>query len=294
MGLKLLFSSCVLPAATSILARPNRAVRYLHSFPKLSSSFPLLRCQCVFRSLNTIVGEEIDSLSKPAFTLKSKIRNHVNPLASSYQVPISLPDNWMAENYESLDKKFILDIGCAKGAWAVGMCSHDSSINILGLEIRRPMVDWCIAGKQRAGLKNVHFLAANANVDLNYILDSVKANGVKVSTVTIQFPDPQFKVRHQKRRVVNETFVESLAQQMEPGSMFFMQTDIETLAHEIVDFFVHSKMFTPAPGYDVVKLENNKSPFPVQSDREKIMVAKGDPVYRMVLHRNNVGAQKRS
>jgi tRNA (guanine-N7-)-methyltransferase len=50
--------------------------------------------------------------------------------------------------------------------------------------------------------------------------------------VTIQFPDPWFKKKHAKRRMVNEEVVETIARHLAPGGQVFVQTDIEFLAAE--------------------------------------------------------------
>ena len=48
-------------------------------------------------------------------SLRLKVRQHVNPLSSKYQVPVNLPGNWMCEAFEDAQRPLIIDIGCAKG-----------------------------------------------------------------------------------------------------------------------------------------------------------------------------------
>ena len=57
-------------------------------------------------------------------------------------------------------------------------------------------------------LTNLHYLAVNANVDIERILSDVSVQKIAIRTLSIQFPDPQFKLRNRKRRVVNDQFVE--------------------------------------------------------------------------------------
>ena len=56
--------------------------------------------------------------------------------------------------------------------------------------------------------------------------------------MTIQFPDPWFKKKHAKRRMVNEELVETIAvNKLAIGGRVFVQTDIEFLAEEMFDLF---------------------------------------------------------
>ena len=107
-------------------------------------------------------------------SLRLKVRQHVNPLSSKYQIPVNLPGNWMCEAFEDAQRPLIIDVGCAKGilgtsiclaymhpsirlllyhcphvvsspassagSWLLKMAGGNSSCNFLGLEIRRPVV----------------------------------------------------------------------------------------------------------------------------------------------------------
>jgi tRNA (guanine-N7-)-methyltransferase len=216
-----------------------------------------------------------------------KVRQHVNPLASSFQVEIPLEEGWLATAFaKPINKEMIVDIGCAKGTWALTMCKSDPGINVLGLEIRKPMVQNCLIRKQSWGLTNVHFLSCNANVNIHRILTDIHKQGATVGTVTIQFPDPQFKERHKKRRLVNATFVQNLSSALQEGTRVFMQSDVKELLEDMISHFLDSPYFTPAQGYDSTCLEGNKSAFPVRTEREIATLANGLPVYRMMFIRN--------
>ena len=81
----------------------------------------------------------------------------------------------------------------------------------------------------------MHYAFCNAMLWLDRLLDEVPAG--LLQAVTIQFPDPWFKKRHAKRRMVNEELVDCAARHLAPGGMIFVQTDIEFLADEMFDLF---------------------------------------------------------
>jgi tRNA (guanine-N7-)-methyltransferase len=51
-----------------------------------------------------------------------------------------------------------------------------------------------------------------------------------LQTVTVQFPDPWFKKKHAKRRMVNAEMIDSIAQHLLPAARFLCRQDIEFLA----------------------------------------------------------------
>lgn len=220
---------------------------------------------------------------------RRKVRQHVNPLTSKYQQPVQLEEGWLQKAFaQPHAKEFIIDIGSAKGSWAIAMCENNPDMNILGLEIRRPMVEMCLHRKCARKLNNIHFLSTNANVDLDTILANLNGAGVIISTVTIQFPDPHFKHKHKKRRLVNEQLVLSLATRLKSGTHVFIQSDIEELEQYMLSFFLGSPYFSVATGYDAVNLVSNKSPFAVQTEREIATLNASLPVFRMLFVRNDI------
>jgi tRNA (guanine-N7-)-methyltransferase len=93
-----------------------------------------------------------------------------------------------------------------------------------------------------------------------------------LQAVTIQFPDPWFKKKHAKRRMVNAELVATVVDKLAIGGRVFVQTDIEFLAEEMFILFRLDDRLT-----EVAVVEN---PFPVKTEREKAVEDKGLPVYR--------------
>lgn len=213
-----------------------------------------------------------------------KVRQHVNPLAAAYQQPAKLPEDWIQKAYKDPTLPFIIDIGCAKGGWPLAYAQSSPQVNILGLEIRKPVVEYCLSRKEYWGIPNVHFVATNANVDINTIFDDIKKVS-DVEMVTIQFPDPHFKAKHKKRRLVNTEFVASIASNLTPTKRVFLQTDIQELGEYMVEYFGADVSFAPAEGYDATALTENTNPTDTKTEREVATINKGGPVYRMMFVR---------
>jgi tRNA (guanine-N7-)-methyltransferase len=181
--------------------------------------------------------------------------------------------------YENVTQPLHLDIGCARGKFLLKMASLYPKMNFLGTEIREPLVIEANQNRERLGLSNLHFLFCNVNISLAALLKSLPAGVLK--WVTIQFPDPWFKQRHFKRRVVQPELVQTLAAYLQDGGMVLLQSDVQVVAQEMSDRFCQSLSFVrqhPCPWSET-------NPLPVQTEREIAALKKGQPVYRALLQK---------
>ncbi|NEP16718.1 MAG: tRNA (guanosine(46)-N7)-methyltransferase TrmB [Leptolyngbya sp. SIO4C1] len=212
--------------------------------------------------------------------LVRRVRQHVNPLSDKYAQP-AVPPDWQSV-YERPQQPLHLDIGCGKGYFLRDMAAVCPDWNFLGLEIRQPLVEQALRWRDRQRLKNLHFIFGNANNSLRPLLESW-GEALQLQRVSIQFPDPWFKKRHQKRRVVQPQLVEELAQFMPQTGWVWLQSDIEAVAQEMCDRFGEHPGFE-RQGDDWLA----ETLLPAQTDREQVTLAQGKPVYRALFIRNEL------
>lgn len=198
--------------------------------------------------------------------------SHYSPLLfCSHQKPIALETNWLRNVYDCPDNKFVVDIGCSKGAWAASYAEQYPNKNVLGLDIRQPVIDLALARSKKNKIRNVHFLKSNANVDISYILSTIHDSSAGgVTLLTIQFPDPYFKARHQKRRLVNDLFIQSIITgKVAVGTRVFVQTDVEEVMQAVLEVFrSNAHLVAPAPGHCFSTPLLNPAPFDLPTERE--------------------------
>jgi tRNA (guanine-N7-)-methyltransferase len=199
-----------------------------------------------------------------------RVRQHVNPLSQKYQSPVAPPD-W-ATLYPNPTHPLHLDIGCARGQFLVEMAQAKPDWNFLGVEIREPLVVRANEVRDELGLKNLHYLFCNINVSLDSLLGAQSLHGV-----TIQFPDPWFKKRHQKRRVAQPTLIQTLATQIQPGGFLFIQSDVLDVAQQMRAVISAHPAFEASTDAAPWMSHN---PFSIATEREQGVLAEGQPVYR--------------
>lgn len=123
---------------------------------------------------------------------------------------------------EELDgvSRFTLEIGSGHGHWlaAYGAAHPDRfcmGVDIIGERIRKSD-----RKRERGGLQNVVFMKTEAVECLECLPD-----GVLLRDVFILFPDPWPKKRHHKNRIIQEDFLELLADRCAPGARLHFRTD---------------------------------------------------------------------
>ena len=209
------------------------------------------------------------------------MRQHVNPLSRFFQLPLELPAP--AELFADPQLPIHLDIGCARGRFLLALAQHQPNCNHLGVEIRRPLVDAAEADRQALGLCNLHYLFCNANISLQDWLVALPAG--LLQRVTIQFPDPWFKQKHQKRRVLQPALLAALAEALGPGRELFIQSDVLAVITPMVQLIEASGGFDrPAADGRPWRAGN---PLAVPTERETYVLSLGLPVYRVLYERND-------
>ena len=207
------------------------------------------------------------------------MRQHVNPLSSFYQVERDLSP--LGELFLDPNLPLHLDIGCARGRFLLAMAPQQPQRNHLGLEIRRPLVQLAEADRERLGLGNLRFLFCNANISLERWLANLPPGCLEL--VTIQYPDPWFKTRHHKRRMVQPALIEALAAAMAPGRQLFIQSDVPAVINQMLEAVDSSEAFDPLDGGEWLQ----ENPLGLATEREWQVLDKGLPVYRRLYQRNH-------
>ncbi|KAL0346433.1 UNVERIFIED_CONTAM: tRNA (guanine-N(7)-)-methyltransferase [Sesamum calycinum] len=211
-----------------------------------------------------------------------RIRQHVNPLRSSLMVPVEVPD-WDAV-YNDATLPLMVDIGSGSGRFLLWLAQRNAgSRNYLGLEIRPKLVKRAEYWVDELALKNIHFVFANATVSFKQLVSTYPGPLVLVS---ILCPDPHFKKKHHKRRVVQKPLVESIVDGLVPGGQIFIQSDVLEVALDMRDYFdaesdklAHIDRINPTiPCDDEGWLLNN--PMGIRTEREIHAEFEGARIYR--------------
>jgi tRNA (guanine-N7-)-methyltransferase len=197
-----------------------------------------------------------------------RVHQHVNPLAPHFRFipePIALSDI-----FSDPSLPLFIDIGAARGRFLVKMAESDPTRNHIGIEIRQALVDEANRIAREKGRGNLSYVFCNAMSALGKLFEKVP-DGL-VQTVTIQFPDPWFKKKHAKRRMVTPELARDVVGILCVGGTLFIQTDVEFLADDMFSIF---REFS-----ELEEIETPENPMPFKTEREESVDQRNLPVFR--------------
>lgn len=166
--------------------------------------------------------------------LARKVRQHVNPLSSGNAAPVP-PPSWAAL-FPDASKPLALDLGTGAGRFVLALATSDTARarNYLGVEIRAPLALRADAWASKLSLPHARFRATNANVNIDAWLASYPG---PLDLVSILHPDPHWKRRHRKRRIVQPALAAQIVARLAPGGQVFLQSDVKAVAQAMVAVF---------------------------------------------------------
>lgn len=124
--------------------------------------------------------------------------------------------NWNRDYFHN-DGPIVLELGCGKGEYAVGLARRYPEKNFIGVDIKGARM-WTGACQARdLGLGNVAFLRTNIE-----LLPMFFAEG-EISEIWITFPDPQMK--KVRKRLTSTTFLDLYRKVLKPGGTVHLKTD---------------------------------------------------------------------
>ncbi|RID41861.1 hypothetical protein BRARA_J01788 [Brassica rapa] len=206
-----------------------------------------------------------------------RIRQHVNPLSSSFSTPAPVPA-W-EEVYKDPSLPLMVDIGSGSGRFLLWLAKKNAeSGNYLGLEIRQILVKRANFWVNELGLSNAHFIFANAMVSFDQLISSYPG---PLEFVSILCPDPHFKKRHHKRRVVQKPLVDSILQNLKPGGKIFVQSDVLDVAQDMRDQLdEEAKVLEHVDTVDTEEGWLRENPMGIRTEREIHAELEGARIYR--------------
>ena len=151
------------------------------------------------------------------------------PFAVLKEQGFPLKGNWHKEFFNN-DNPIVLELGCGKGEYAVGLARKFPDKNFIGIDIKGARM-WTGACQARnEGLKNVAFLRTNIE-----LLPHFFAAG-EVAEIWITFPDPQMK--KVRKRLTSTRFLELYREVLKPEGLVHLKTDspfLYTYTHLLVE-----------------------------------------------------------
>jgi tRNA (guanine-N7-)-methyltransferase len=132
----------------------------------------------------------------------------------------SLKGKWNSDFFKN-DHPIVLELGCGKGEYSVGLAERFPHKNFIGIDIKGARFWRGAKTAVENGLHNVAFV----RTQIELIEHCFAAN--EVSEIWITFPDPQIKYKRTKHRMTNAAFLDNYKKILQPNGLMHLKTDSE-------------------------------------------------------------------
>jgi tRNA (guanine-N7-)-methyltransferase len=123
----------------------------------------------------------------------------------------------------------VLEIGFGMGQSLLATAQAKAETNFIGIEVYRPGVGKLLHGMDKGGVDNIRMYCHDA---VEILRDCIP--DASLDTVQIFFPDPWHKKRHNKRRLIQPSFVALLTSKLKTGGIVHLATDWEDYARQMM------------------------------------------------------------
>ena len=132
---------------------------------------------------------------------------------------LSLKGNW-SKRFKN-DNPIVLELGCGKGEYTVGLAELYPDKNFIGIDIKGARFWRGAKTATESKMDNVYFI----RTQIELITSIFEEN--EVSEIWITFPDPQIKYKRTKHRMTNEAFLANYKKILNPEGIVHLKTDSE-------------------------------------------------------------------
>lgn len=171
-----------------------------------------------------------------------------------------------------------LEVGSGKGLFLAAASAGQAGRNFLGVEIVAGYARLCAGKLARAGSTNARIVQGDATFLVRSMLPDACLAGLHV-----YFPDPWWKARHRKRRVLSEAFLHQAGRVLERGGCLHVWTDVGEYFAEAMAAAGTTGLFHPARDVPARPAEHDLD---YRTHFERRTRLAGAPVWRAVLERN--------
>jgi tRNA (guanine-N7-)-methyltransferase len=125
------------------------------------------------------------------------------------------------EQYFKNDGSIVLELGCGKGEYTVGLAEYFPEKNFIGVDIKGARMFIGAKEALENNLTNVAFLRTRIDFICNYFAEN------EVDEIWLTFSDPQPK--KPRKRLSSPIFIDRYRRILKPGGVVHMKTDSDIL-----------------------------------------------------------------
>ena len=183
-----------------------------------------------------------------------------------------LDDSYSLENHFGRTAPIEIEIGSGKGLFLLNASGAHPHRNYLGIEIAKKYARFSAYRLAKFERTNARILRGDG---LKFFAE--RLGDSSVAAVHVYFPDPWWKERHRRRRVMQPAFVRDVHRVLEPGGILHFWTDVEEYYESTIALVAEEVPFNGPHAVEVSEAEHDMD---YRTHFERRMRKNDHPVFR--------------
>ena len=182
-----------------------------------------------------------------------------------------LKGRWKEQFFKNANP-VVLELGCGKGEYTIGLATMYPEKNFLGVDIKGARMWKGAREATEKGIINAGFLRTRIE-----LINSFFAPG-EVSEIWITFPDPQIKKRRNKKRLTSARFLNNYSLFLEKGGTIHLKTDSRELFDYTNSLLQYNKITPGVSSHDLYSGEFVDDILSIRTHYEKIFLSENKTI----------------
>jgi tRNA (guanine-N7-)-methyltransferase len=186
-----------------------------------------------------------------------------------------LKGKWRSDYFKN-ENPIVLELGCGKGEYSIGLSQHFPNKNFIGVDIKGARI-WVGAKEAiEKNISNVAFLRTKIDFIHNFFVEN------EVDEIWLTFSDPQ-PVKPNKR-LTSKYFIDKYKSLMKTGGLVHLKTDSDVLFESTLNQVKEHKYDLVESTWDLYsKMDQNldqttKDIFHIKTHYEKLFTSRGSVI----------------
>ncbi len=164
-------------------------------------------------------------------------------------------------------RPLVIEIGFQMGVFATAYCLREPNARYIGFEVRRKFCEEANARLLKHSVPNALLCLVDAREMLSFLVEPAT-----LDELFVFFPDPWWKYKHIRKRLISEDFIENAVKILKPGGRLLLKTDV-------YDYSTWAEgMLRENMNFDVTRLDDPRADLP-PTLRERRCMGRGEATY---------------
>lgn len=200
------------------------------------------------------------------------VKEYDNFYEPSMNEEFPLKGNWRNDHFRN-DNPIVLELGCGKGEYSVGMAKHFPDKNFIGVDIKGSRMFIGASEALDNEIANVAFLRTKIDFITDYFSEG------EIDEIWLTFSDPQPK--KPRKRLTSKLFIDRYRKILKPGGIVHLKTDSDLLFESTEEQIKEHNYDCQELTWDLYgELPQNLDPitreiFHIKTHYEKLFTARG-------------------